>query len=109
MEKEPLFGLGKESSDTEHFNGKVYVNEILDFEYPMLADTVTFAPGVRNNWHIHQAGQILMVTDGTGWYQEEGKEAVPLKKGSIVKIPAGVKQWHGASKNSWFTHIALED
>ena len=50
-----------------------------------------------------------MVTDGTGWYQEEGKQAVPLKKGSIVKIPAGVKHWHGASKNSWFTHIALED
>lgn len=75
----------------------------------MLADTVTFAPGVRNNWHIHKAGQILMVTDGTGWHQEEGKKAVPLKKGSIVKIPAEVKHWHGASKNIRFTHIALED
>lgn len=107
--EEPLFGLGTKSKDTEHFNGSVYVKEILDFDYPMLADTVTFAPGVRNNWHIHQAGQILMVTDGNGWYQEEGKKAVPLKKGSIVKIPAGVKHWHGASKDSWFTHIALED
>ena len=50
----------------------MYVNEILDFDYPMLADIVTFAPGSRNNWHVHQAGQILMVTDGNGWYQEEG-------------------------------------
>lgn len=46
----------------------MYVNEILDFDYPMLADTVTFAPGARNNWHVHQAGQILMVTDGNGWF-----------------------------------------
>ena len=74
----------------------------------MLADTVTFAPGVRNNWHIHKAGQILMVTDGTGWHQEEGKKAVPLKKGSIVKIPAEVKHWHGAAADSWFAHLAFE-
>ena len=50
-----------------------------------------------------------MVTDGNGWSQEEGKQAMPLKKGSIVKISAGVKHWHGASENSRFTHIALED
>lgn len=63
----------------------MYVNEILDFDYPMLADTVTFAPGARNNWHVHQAGQILMVTDGNGWYQEKGKQAMPLKKGHHCK------------------------
>lgn len=109
MQKEPLFGLGKEINDKEHFNGTVYVKEILDFEFPMLVDTVTFEPGVRNNWHIHQAGQVLLVTDGKGWYQEEGKEARKLTKGDIVKIPAGVKHWHGAAKDSSFTHIALED
>lgn len=104
-----LFGIGNEVEEPAHFNGKVYVKELLDFSYPMIADTVTFAPGVRNNWHIHQAGQVLLVTNGTGWYQEYGKVAQPLKAGDIVKIPGGVKHWHGASKNSWFTHIALED
>ena len=110
-EKTPdaLFGPGKQIADTEHFNGPVYVKDILDFEYPMIADSVTFAPGVRNNWHIHQAGQILLVTDGEGWYQEEGKQAQRLKAGDVVKIPGGAKHWHGAAKNSWFTHVALED
>ena len=103
-----MFGLGKLLED-EHFNGKVYVKEILDFNYPMIADNVTFEPGCRNNWHIHKAGQILLCTNGAGWYQEEGKEAQRLHAGDAVKIPAGVKHWHGASKNSWFSHIALED
>lgn len=75
----------------------------------MIADSVTFAPGVRNNWHIHQAGQVLLVTDGEGWYQEEGKPAQHLKAGDVVKIPGGVKHWHGPAKNSWFSHVALED
>lgn len=104
-----LFGIGKEVHEPEHFSGKVYVKELLDFSYPMIADTVTFAPGARNSWHVHQAGQILLVTDGHGWYQEAGTAAQPLKAGDIVKIPGGVKHWHGASKNSWFSHIALED
>lgn len=72
---------------------------------------VTFEPGCRNNWHIHHAsrggGQILICTAGEGWYQEEGKEAVSLSEGSVVVIPANVKHWHGAKKDSWFSHIAL--
>lgn len=104
-----LFGKGNGIEAPTHFNGKVYVKELLDFSYPMIADTVTFAPGVRNNWHIHQAGQILLVTNGRGWYQEAGKDAQPLRAGDIVKIPGGVKHWHGASKDCWFSHVALED
>ena len=73
---------------------------------------VTFEPGCRNNWHIHHAvsggGQILLCTAGEGWYQEEGKEAVSLVPGSVVVIPAGVKHWHGAKADSWFSHIAFE-
>lgn len=75
-------------------------------------DNVTFAPGCRNNWHIHHTsgnfGQILICTAGEGWYQEFGKEAISLKEGSVVKIPGNVKHWHGAKKDSWFSHIALE-
>ena len=65
----------------------------------------------RNNWHIHHAksggGQILICVGGRGWYQEWGKEARELKTGDTVYIPAGVKHWHGAAKDSWFVHIAI--
>lgn len=73
---------------------------------------VTFEPACRNNWHIHHAakggGQILLVTGGEGWYQEEGKTAQSLKPGDVVVIPANVKHWHGAKKDSWFSHLAVE-
>lgn len=73
---------------------------------------VTFEPGCRNNWHIHHAdqggGQILLVTDGEGYYQEWGKEARKLVPGDVVNIPAEVKHWHGAAADSWFQHLAIE-
>ena len=73
---------------------------------------VTFEPGCRNNWHIHNAksggGQMLIVTAGEGWYQEWDKPARRLKPGDVVNIPAGVKHWHGAAKDSWFQHLAIE-
>ena len=66
----------------------------------------------RNNWHIHKAdqggGQILLCVAGRGWYQEWGKEARELHPGDVVNIPVGVKHWHGAAGDSWFSHLALE-
>lgn len=66
----------------------------------------------RNNWRIHHAksggGQLLICTAGEGWYQEEGKEPVSLTPGKVIVIPAEVKHWHGAKKDSWFSHIATE-
>lgn len=66
----------------------------------------------RNNWHIHHAksggGQLLLCTDGLGWYQEAGKSAQALHPGDVVTIPAGVKHWNGAQKDCWFSHIAVE-
>ena len=73
---------------------------------------VTFEPGCRNNWHIHHAdkggGQMLICVYGHGWYQEWGKEPRELHPGDVVNIPANVKHWHGAAKDSWFQHIAQE-
>ena len=73
---------------------------------------MTFEPGCRNNWHVHEAkaggGQILVVISGEGYYQEFGKPAQRLKAGDVVNIPAGVKHWHGATKDSWFSHLAVE-
>ena len=73
---------------------------------------VTFEPGCRNNWHIHRAdcggGQLLICVAGRGYYQEWGKEARELNPGDTVSIPAGVKHWHGAAPDSWFSHLAME-
>ena len=73
---------------------------------------VTFEPGCRNNWHIHHAksggGQILVCVAGRGYYQEEGKDAVEMKPGDCINIPAEVKHWHGAAPDKWFSHLAIE-
>ena len=114
FDKENVFGLGN-SNDAyaEYFIGNSYLNPlVINEEAKLSLFNVTFEPGCRNNWHIHHAkkggGQILVCTAGEGWYQEEGKDAVSLKPGSVITIPANVKHWHGAKKDSWFSHIAVE-
>lgn len=69
---------------------------------------VTFEAGCRNNWHKHPGGQILLVTDGMGWYQEEGKPAQLIKTGDVVTIPANTRHWHGATKNTALVHLSIE-
>ena len=73
---------------------------------------VTFEPGCRNNWHVHHAkeggGQILVCVAGRGYYQEDGKSAVEMNPGDCINIPAGVKHWHVAAPDSWFSHLAIE-
>ena len=73
---------------------------------------VTFEPGCRNNWHIHHAdqggGQLLICVAGRGYYQEWGQEARALRPGDVVTIPSGVKHWHGAAPDSWFSHLAMD-
>lgn len=107
------FGLGELNPYNKYFIGNSYLNplsKIDDINFSLF--NVTFEPGCRNNWHIHHAtkggGQVLIVVDGEGWYQEEGKEARSLKVGDVVTIPANVKHWHGAKKDSWFSHLAIE-
>ncbi|MGE4442374.1 MAG: cupin domain-containing protein [Desulfomicrobium sp.] len=106
-----VFGRGTENTAyAKYFVGQSYLN-ILNTEGLVVAN-VTFEPKCRNNWHIHQAdkggGQILLCTSGRGWYQEWEKPARALGPGDVVHIPAGVKHWHGAAKDSWFTHLAVE-
>jgi len=93
----------------KYFSGRSYLKMLtMPGKTSVFSSNVTFEPACRNNWHIHhKGGQILFCTAGTGWYQEEGKPAQSLKPGDVVNIPAGVKHWHGASKDSWFSHIAL--
>ena len=114
FDKANVFGQGKENTAfAKYFIGNSYLNPLtVPGEATVFMANVTFEPGCRNNWHIHHAakggGQMLICTAGEGWYQEEGKEAVSLKPGMVVTIPAGVKHWHGAKANSWFSHISVE-
>ena len=107
-----IFGLGKPNTAyAEFFTGNSYLNPLTDPKQTVFMANVTFEPKCRNNWHIHKAdqsgGQILLCTDGCGWYQEWGKPAKKLHAGDVVTIPANVKHWHGATKDGWFSHIAV--
>ncbi len=107
-----IFPLGELISDgtTKGFTGgKVYSYMFIPFEseYNCPLGNVTYAPCARNCWHIHPGGQVLLITGGRGWYQEEGSPAHELKAGDCVLVPPGVKHWHGASKDSFMSHIGL--
>lgn len=114
FEKVNVFGIGEANTMFgQYFDGNSYVNPLTDPKADSLfLANVTFEPGCRNHWHIHHAasggGQILICTAGEGWYQEEGKDPVSLVPGTIITIPANVKHWHGAKKDSWFSHISIE-
>ena len=108
-----LFGLGKANTAyAKYFIGNSYLNPLTEPQKTVFMANVTFEPKCRNNWHIHRAeqggGQILLCTDGCGWYQEWGRPARKLYAGDVVTIPANVKHWHGATKDSWFSHIAVK-
>ena len=109
-----MFGLGEPNTAyAKYFIGNSYLKPLTKpGESSISLANVTFEPKCRNNWHIHHAtkggGQILICIDGQGFYQQENEPARKLKPGDIVVIPANVKHWHGASKDSWFSHIAIE-
>lgn len=103
-----VFPMGeKNGAFAQYFVGQSYLN-MLSTERVTIGN-VTFEPCCRNNWHIHhKGGQILLCTAGRGYYQEWGKEAQELHPGDVVNIPPEVKHWHGAAKDSWFAHLAVE-
>ncbi len=108
-----FFGQGElNTAYAKYFSGNSYLNPLTNGKETVFIANVTFKPGCRNNWHIHHAtsggGQILLCVEGEGWYQEEGKEAVSLVPGTVITIPAEVKHWHGAKKDCWFSHLAIE-
>lgn len=113
FEKENVFGLGKPNIDYQkYFIGNSFLNPLTKPDESLILANVTFEPCCRNNWHVHNAtsggGQILICTAGYGWYQEEGKDAIELKPGMVIVISPNTKHWHGAKKNSWFSHISIE-
>lgn len=110
-EKSMRFPVGKPNDGfAQYFIGQSYLAPLSTEQMGIF--NVTFEPGCRNNWHIHHAksggGQILVCVGGRGYYQEWGKAARELHPGDVVNIPAGVKHWHGAAPDSWFSHLAVE-
>lgn len=98
---------GPNDAYARYFTGQSYLHMLVTSDVSV--GNVTFEPGCRNHWHIHHGkGQVLLVTGGRGWYQEWEKPARELKAGDVVDIPAEVKHWHGAAKDSWFAHLAIE-
>jgi quercetin dioxygenase-like cupin family protein len=102
-----IFTKGKQIS--ANFTGKVMVKQLVakDSIFNLVAGNVTFEPGARSYWHTHNAGQILLVTDGIGYTQEKGKLIRVFHKGDVITCPPNVEHWHGASPGSSMTHISI--
>ncbi len=110
-ENSMIFPIGEANVNyAKYFKGQSYLSPVTTEQVGIF--NVTFEPGCRNNWHIHHAdkggGQILVCVAGRGFYQEWSKDPIEMKPGDHVNIPAGVKHWHGAASDSWFSHLAIE-
>lgn len=106
---ENLFPKG-EKINSENFIGTVWLQMMEDETDTALnisMGNVTFEPGARTNWHSHPGGQILLVTEGKGWYQEKGKPVETMKKGDVVKCPPNIEHWHGATATDMMAHMAI--
>jgi len=105
---EPLFPIGNKLP-AEWFTGDAFLSPLVakDKNNEFSAGAVTFEIGARTNWHTHPKGQVLIVTQGSGFYQEKGKPAQIITKGEVVNIPENVEHWHGASARTAMTHIAI--
>ena len=97
--------------DPRYFTGSVRVEMVLSASEPsrLSGARVTFELGARTAWHTHPVGQTLIVTEGTGWVQHWGGAMQEMRQGDVVRIPPGVKHWHGATATTRMTHIALQE
>ncbi|WP_336768394.1 cupin domain-containing protein [Pantoea endophytica] len=93
----------------DNFSGHAVISPLLPPNDSTRANLgqVDFAPGSRTVWHTHPAGQLLFVTAGKGWVQEEGKARQEINPGDVVWIPATVRHWHGATATSPMSHLAM--
>lgn len=110
LKEKQLFPVGEANvAYQDFFVGQSYLSMLVNEpDVNVGVGNVTFEPGCRNNWHNHHAGyQILLVTGGEGWYQEEGKAVQHLVPGDVIVTKDGIKHWHGATKDSWFSHVAI--
>jgi quercetin dioxygenase-like cupin family protein len=107
-DKALIFPKGEEITN-DNFTGTAYLQMLIaaDSLNATAVGNVTFEPGARTKWHLHPGGQILLVIDGVGYYQEEGQPKKILRKGDAVKCPPNVPHWHGASADTAFVQLAV--
>lgn len=107
-QSELVFAKGKKITN-DNFTGTAYLQMLMDADSlnSISVGNVTFEPGARSKWHTHPAGQILLVTDGVGYYQEKGQPKKILHKGDAIKCPPNIPHWHGASVDSSFVQVAI--
>jgi quercetin dioxygenase-like cupin family protein len=108
MNTTEIFPIGEPLSN-DWFTGNAFLYPLVskDKNNEFSAGSVTFEPGARTNWHTHPKGQVLIVVEGNGFYQEQGSRAQPIKKGDVVNIPENVTHWHGALATTKMVHIAI--
>jgi quercetin dioxygenase-like cupin family protein len=106
--KSTVFPQGNKITN-QNFTGTAYLQSLIEADSlnPISVGNVTFEPGARSKWHSHPAGQILLVTEGKGYYQEKGQPKKILRKGDAIKCPPNIAHWHGASADTAFVQIAI--
>ncbi|KGO90972.1 cupin domain-containing protein [Flavobacterium subsaxonicum] len=106
--QDSVFRRGKKITNN-NFKGNAYLQMLVnaDSTNQTTVGNVTFEPGARTKWHLHPAGQILLVTDGVGYYQEKGQSKKILHKGDVIKCPPNIVHWHGASTDTAFVQLAI--
>lgn len=104
-----LFPRGQIGANTDNYTGTIWLNELnhADSNFTFSMAQAVYAPGAKLDWHIHPGGQYLLITEGTGYYQEKGQPARIVRKGDIIQCLPGVEHWHGAAPNSTFSYIAV--
>lgn len=104
-----IFPKGEIGTNTDNYTGTIWLNELNhpDSNFSFSLAQAVYAPGAKLNWHIHPAGQYLLITEGTGYYQEKGKPGQIVHKGDIIKCLPGVEHWHGAAPGSSFAYVAV--
>ena len=104
-----IFSKGEVGKNTSNYTGTIWLNELNqpDSVFNFGIAQAIYASGSRLDWHIHPGGQILLITEGTGYYQEKGKAGRIVHKGDVIKCPPGVAHWHAAAPNSPFGYLAI--
>ncbi|WP_410221232.1 cupin domain-containing protein [Pedobacter sp.] len=107
--KQEIEQMGYKEAPDSYFTGKAWLKTYVtpDQDTNAVISDVLFEPGARNHWHTHGSNQILLVREGTCYYQEEGKPVQKFKAGSVINILPGIKHWHGASPDAVMVHTAI--
>ncbi|UGS35537.1 hypothetical protein DSM104329_01930 [Capillimicrobium parvum] len=92
---------------TDTFTGTVWADAVMGQSDGVAITSVSFSPGARTNWHRHEAGQILVVTSGSGHIYDRDGTGGPITVGDVVFIPPDEEHWHGAGPDTFMVHLAI--